>query len=187
MIAIESKFIGDFKIGDNISYNLNVVEVLYDKFDDSEADDRRLLCKPIVMLLASVTEAVLYDFHKRVKTFTIEGVKNLTVDAIDHIRLAKIDDFAKYIDSARKQKLFGDADSAFYGRMHDVRNLRNRIHIQNEKKYLPRDEFNAFTLEAKILAEQVAEKTLKVLASNFARDHDHVAVFWLPWEAHFPA
>jgi hypothetical protein len=186
MITIESKFIGDFKLGDNICHNLNVAEVLYDKFEDSDADDRRLLCKPIIVLLASIVEAVLYDFHKRVKTLTIEGVKNLTADAIDYIRFAEIDDFAKYIDSARKQKLFGHADKALYERMHDVRKLRNRVHIQNEKKYVPRDEYDAFTLEAKLLTEQVVEKTLRTLATNFARDHDYVSEFVLPWNAHFP-
>jgi hypothetical protein len=59
MVTIESKFIGDFKLGDNICYNLNVAEVLFDKFEDSDADDRRLLCKPIIVLLASILEAVL--------------------------------------------------------------------------------------------------------------------------------
>jgi len=186
MVTIESKFIGDFKLGDNICHNLKIADVLYDRFEDSDADDRRLLCKPIIVLLASVIEAVLYDFHKRVKTFTIEGVKNLTVDAIDYIRLAAIDDFAKYIDSAKKQKLFGGADSPFYVQMHDIRKLRNRVHIQNERKYTPRDEFNAFTIEAKVLTERVLEKTLTTLAANFARDQDFVEDFILPWNAHFP-
>ena len=185
MVTVESSFIGDFKLGDNICHNLSIAEVLYDTFEQSDDHDRRLLCKPIIVLLASIVEAVLHDFHKPVKTFTIEGVKNLTADAIDYIRLAEIDDFAKYIDSAKKQKLFGEADKAFYERMHDVRKLRNRVHIQNEKKYTPRNEYDAFTPEAKLLTEQVLEKTLRTLAANFARDHDYVAEFVLPWNAHF--
>jgi hypothetical protein len=185
MIAIESKFIGNFKLGDNVCYNLDIISVLYNRFEGSKPSDRLLLCKPIVLILASIVEAVLYDFHKRVRTFTVEGVKNLALDAVNHIRLASIDDFAKYIDSARKQRLFGDADMTFYERMHDLRKLRNRIHIQNENTYAPRDESDAFDIEAKVLAEQVVEKTIRVLASNFARDHDYVAEFRLPWSSHF--
>jgi hypothetical protein len=186
MVTIESKLIGDFKIGDNINYNLEVLALLYDRFNSGNQQQRRLLCKPIIVLLASIVEAVLYDFHKRVKLFTIEGVQNLAAEAINHIRAAKIDDFAKYIDSAKKQKLFGEANIAFYERMHDVRRLRNRIHIQNEKNDHPRDERDVFTADKKVLAEQVLEKTLRVLASDFARDKDHVAAFRLPWNAHYP-
>jgi len=185
MVTIESKFIGDFKVGDNI-YNLELLALLYDCFSGGNQQQQRLLCKPIIVLLASIVEAVLYDFHKRVKLFTIEGVQNLAAEAINHIRATKIDDFAKYIDSAKKQKLFGKANAAFYERMHDIRRLRNRIHIHNDKNDPPRDERNAFTIDNKVLAEQVLEKTLRVLASDFARDKDHVAHFRLPWNAHFP-
>jgi hypothetical protein len=186
MVTIESKFIGDFKIGDNVNYNFEILALLYERFNSGNQQQRRLLCKPIIILLASILEAVLYDFHKRVKLFTIEGVQNLAADAINNIRAAKIDDFAKYIDSAKKQKLFGKANAAFYERMHDVRRIRNRIHIQNEKNELPRDDRDAFTPDQKVLAEQVVEKTLRVLASDFARDKDYVAAFKLPWNAHYP-
>jgi len=185
MVTIQSKFIGDFKLGDNVCYNLDVVGVLYRRFNLAEGAERRLLCKPIIVLLASVVEAALYDFHKRVKLFTVEGVKNLTTETINYIRGAKIDDFAKYIDSAKRQKLFGSADDEFYEKMHDLRKLRNRIHIQNEKNAAPRDERNAFTPEAKRRAEQVVEKTLKTLSAKFSRDHDQVGDFILPWTAHF--
>ena len=66
MVTIESKFIGDFKIGDNINCNLEILALLYDRFNGGDQQQRRLLCKPIVVLLASIVEAVLYDFHKRV-------------------------------------------------------------------------------------------------------------------------
>jgi hypothetical protein len=187
MVTIESKFIGDFKLGDNINRNLEILELLYNQFDGSDDDDRRLLCKPIILLLASIVEAVLYDLHTRIKLFTREGVQNLTTSAINYIRLAKIDDFAKYIDSAKKHNLFDDADKSFYEQMHEIRRLRNRIHIQNEKKDLPRDEYQAFTTDKKRLTERVLEKTLLTLADKFSRDQDHVESFSLPWDTHFPA
>jgi hypothetical protein len=80
MVTIESKFIGDFKVGDNINYNLEVLAVLYNRFNNAGPAQRRLLCKPIIILLAAIVEAALYDFHKRVKFFTIEGAANLTAE-----------------------------------------------------------------------------------------------------------
>jgi hypothetical protein len=186
MVKIKSKFIGDFKIGDNINYNLEILALLYDRFNNGDQKQRRLLCKPIIVLLASILEAALYDFHKRVRLFTFEGVQNLTVETINYIRASKIDDFEKYIESSKKQKLFGKSNEAFYERMHDVRRLRNRIHIQNKKNELPRDDRDVFTSPKKVLTEQVLEKTLRVLASDFARDKDYVAEFTLPWNAHYP-
>jgi len=74
MITIESKFIGDFKIGDNINHNLKILEVMYKRYAEADDAEKRLLCKPIVVLLVSLIDAVFYDLHTRIKTFTREGV-----------------------------------------------------------------------------------------------------------------
>ncbi len=70
MITIESKFIGDFKIGDNINHNLKILEVMYKRYAEADDAEKRLLCKPIVVLLVSLIDAVFYDLHTRIKTFT---------------------------------------------------------------------------------------------------------------------
>jgi hypothetical protein len=79
-----------------------------------------LLCKPIILLLVSIIEAVLHDLHRRIKTFTIEGVQNLATSAGDYIRLKKIDEFEKYIASAKKHDLFNLADSGFYQQLDEL-------------------------------------------------------------------
>jgi hypothetical protein len=44
VVSIQSKFIGDFKIGDNIVYNLKVLALLYEQYNAAGAANRRLLC-----------------------------------------------------------------------------------------------------------------------------------------------
>jgi hypothetical protein len=56
MFSIQSTFIGDFKLGDNIAYNLDVLEVLYERFEAADADEKRLLCKPITVLLVGTSK-----------------------------------------------------------------------------------------------------------------------------------
>jgi hypothetical protein len=188
MVTIESKFIGDFKIGDNIVYNLNILALLYNQFNASDAEKRRLLCKPIIVSLGSIVEASLHDLHTRIRTFTIEGVRNVQLAAIEQIRnMEKLDDFGKYINAAKTHDLFDAADTAFYDDLGTLRKLRNRVHIQNTKRILERDEYQVYTPARKVLSERVTEKTLRTLATKFARDQDHVDQLRLPWNAHFPA
>jgi hypothetical protein len=66
VFAIKSKFIGNFKLGDNIVHNLNVLGLLYRVYANEDNDGKRLLCKPIILLLVSIIEAVLHDLHHRI-------------------------------------------------------------------------------------------------------------------------
>jgi hypothetical protein len=186
MVTIKSKFMGDFKVGDNINHNLDVLGLLYRHYGEADEKEKRLLCKPIILLLVSIIEAVLYDLHMRIKVFTVEGVKNLTASAADYIRLKKIDEFEKYIASAKKHDLFDSVDSGFYQQLDNLRKLRNRIHIQNTKNDFERNEYDAFNSDRKEMAEKALEKTLRTMDKKFAREHDHVDEFKLPWDAHFP-
>jgi hypothetical protein len=161
-------------------------KLLYRHYAEADERERRLLCKPIILLLVSIIEAVLHDLHTRIKTFTIEGVQNLATSAGDYIRLKKIDEFEKYIASAKKHDLFNLADSGFYQQLDELRRLRNRIHIQNTRNDFERNECDAFNDDRKVLAEKALEKTMRTMAEKFTRIHDHVDEFKLPWDAHFP-
>jgi hypothetical protein len=187
MVIIQSKFIGDFVIGDNIVQNLKILALLYEQFNNGGAVNKRLLCKPIIVSLGSIVEASLHDLHTRIRTFTIEGVRNITASAAKEIReRTRLDDFGKYINAARTHDLFDEADSGFYANLETLRLLRNRVHIQNTRdETLAAKEYNVFTTAQKDLAEQVTEKTLRTLSTKFARDHDHVAELRLPWNAYF--
>ena len=75
MFRIRSNFIGNFKTGDNVNYGLRVLSLLYKHFSSSTEYEQMLLCKPIILLLVSIIEAVLHDFHVRMRDYTIEGVE----------------------------------------------------------------------------------------------------------------
>jgi hypothetical protein len=146
-----------------------------------------LLCKPVVILLVSLIDAVFYDLHTRIKTFTGEGVGKIIASSIAYIRTQKkLDDFGKYIASAKKHGLIEPPNDKLYDDLDELRKLRNRIHIQNTKNYPPRNEFDAFTEDKKLLAEKAVEKTLRIMANKYARKLDYVDNFNLPWVPHFP-
>ncbi|MGO8843398.1 MAG: hypothetical protein ACLQF1_20420 [Methyloceanibacter sp.] len=188
MFEIDSGFIGNFKLGDNINHNLAIMRLFYEQFDRVTNYEKRLLCKPIILLQVSIIEAVLYDLHTRIRMFTWEGVRNLTTEAINHVRASHIDKLDKYIASARRHDFFELADSDYYDRLEELRRLRNRIHIQNEKRHFEADEWHAFNEQRKVQAERALEKTMRTMASKFMRPpHTHyVGVFELPWVEHFP-
>jgi hypothetical protein len=186
MFTIESKFIGNFKLGDNIAYNFKIITLLYEVYEVADESEKRLLCKPCIVFLASIAEAVLHDLRMRIKLFTVEGVKNVSSSVIQTVRLKKIDDFKKYIESARARNLFDQADKEFYDRLDDLRRLRNRIHMQNKDGDFEPDEFNAFSPDRMGLAEQVVDKLLRTMERKYARNHDYVEKFELPWHAHYP-
>jgi len=105
-----------------------------------------------------------------------------------YVRSKKIDEFAKYIASAKKHDLFEASDTSFYEALDSLRKLRNRIHIQNPKNYFEPDDRNAFTLKRQITSEKVLEKVMKTMATKYSRDRDRygcVADFKIPWNEHF--
>src|SRR5689334_17407863 len=139
MVTIKSNFMGNFKLGDNICFNLAILKTLYDLRAAGTAVQKRHLQKPITVMNVSIIEAVLYDLHLRVKTFTSEGVANLQATVIEYIRGKKIDELERYIASAKKHDLFDQGDSGFYEALDDLRKIRNRVHIQNTKKHFEAD------------------------------------------------
>ncbi len=188
MFTIKCNFLAIFKIGDNINHNLIILKLLYDFYKKGNDIQKNLLCKPIIILLVSIIEAILYDFHVRIVNNTREGVKNLAESVINYIRGKQLEDLEKYISSAKKHDLFDVNDTIFYERMDNLRKLRNRIHIQNKKGDFEPDELQAFNEKRKILAEKVLEKTLKTMAAKYPRNFEvarYVDDFQLPWGEYF--
>jgi hypothetical protein len=186
MFTVSSGFIGNFKLVENINYNLSVLALLYHHYDREDGDRKRLLNKPIIVLLVSIIEAVLHDYHTRIRAFTREGVANLAQSVIDYIGAKQIDELEKYIASARKHNLFGK-DPDFYEILDELRRLRNRVHIQNTKEDFEPSDRHAFSDRRKTAAEVALEKTLKIMAAKYPRtDNPHnVADFNLPWSEYY--
>ncbi|MFA5792173.1 MAG: hypothetical protein WC884_04035 [Candidatus Paceibacterota bacterium] len=189
MFKIKNDFIGEFKIGDNINHNLRILSLLYNYFSVATEQEKLLLCKPITLILASIIEAILFDFHKRIKTFTLEGVPSLLDSVVEYVKGNKIDRLGKYIKCAKDHDFFEMKDTKFYDFLYEIKNVRNRIHIQDEKKDLESDEYQVFTEKRKIIAEMLVEKIIKVMNEKHQRKNvkvtEYVDDFELPWEEHF--
>jgi hypothetical protein len=184
MFTISSGFIAVFKTGDNINHNLRILKVLYAQYEKGSPDEKRLLCKPIVVIQISIIEAALQDFHVRCSKFTWERVTNLAEGVASYIRGKKINKLSQYVQSAKKHDLFGNANGQLYDELELLSKLRNRVHIQNENKDLEPDDWNAFTSQRKLLAERVLEQVIKTLSKKYPRP-EHVAGFVkdfeIPW------
>jgi hypothetical protein len=50
--------------------------VLYEQFAFATAEHRRLLCKPIIVFIATITEALLHDFQVRCTRSVWEKIEN---------------------------------------------------------------------------------------------------------------
>jgi hypothetical protein len=138
----------------------------------------------------SIIEAVLHDFHIRIRTFTWEGVINLPPSISEYVQsLRRIDEMAKYVASAKKHDFFDAADQRFYDQLDELRRIRNRVHIQNLRGDFEPNDYTAFNERRKVLAEKVLEKTMKVMIKKYPREQrlqGHVADFICPWAEHFP-
>jgi hypothetical protein len=174
MFTVPSGFIAVFKTGDNINHNLRILKLLYAQYEEATAGDRQLLCKPITIILISIIEAALQDFHFRCSKFTWEKVTNLADGVASIIRGKKLSKLSHYIQSAKKHGLFGEIDGEFYDTLELLSKLRNRVHIQNENNDLEPDEWNAFTPQR--LAERSLEQVIKILAAKYPRP-EHIAGF----------
>ena len=182
MVTISSGFIGDFKLGDNIVHNLAILRELYASQKSGTAKQRNLLRKPIILLLASIAEAVLYDLYLRINSFTSEGVANVSDAVLEEIRTKTIDEFAKYIDNAKSNSLLG-SDNAIYDALTELRKLRNRIHIQNTRAHFEPDDLKAFNAARQADAEKTLENLLKRMQQYYSRTAALKCVddFVLPW------
>ena len=186
MVVINSSFIGDFKLGDNINHNLTVLAALYAARDSTQnGAHRRALCKPICVTAISIIEAVLHDLHHKARSFTKEGVPSLVQSVLYRIRTKQIDKLDHLIVSVRKDDLLG-VEPEFYEELDYLRQVRNRLHIQNVPPRLDRDEHQVFTPEVVVRAEVALERVMRIMEERYQRPdgNNYVEAFRLPWDAH---
>jgi hypothetical protein len=139
----------------------------------------------MIVTIVSIAEAMLYDFIARIQSR--EWVSTLPSETIADIKSKTYGQLTRLIDGARKHALF-EADSEFYQSLDDLRKLRNRVHIQNEKDHFERNEATAYSAERL----QVAERALELIAKTLADKHPRgpstrgfVKDFEFPWEEHY--
>lgn len=187
MFTVKSGFIGEFKHGDNINYNLQILQVLYKTYNNLLQSDAKKLHKPIIILIVAIIESVIYDLFFRMKHHTAEGVNNIPQKMICNVQNKQYKTFSNKIDLCKKYDVFS-LNPKGYEVMNKLKDLRNRIHIQNEKNDKPKNECNAFTSENKEYAEVVCELILKDSYQKFRRAENLHCVddFQCPWKEKFP-
>ena len=185
MITISSNFMGNFKLGDNINHNLKILRKLYSVQETGTPDQQMLMRKPIIVLIASIAEALLFDLYLKVEHFTIEGVPSIPAEVLEEIRTKTIDQFAKYIDNAKSKSLLG-SDTDIYDKLHKLRKLRNRIHIQNSKNHFEPDDEVAYSSARQTVAEKTLEYLMKLMERDYTREgvEGFVGDCILPWDDH---
>lgn len=184
---ITSCFINDFVLGDNINYNLEVLGLLYKYYGRADGIEKKLLRKPITVLIITIIEAVLYDFVVRIKRNVREGVEGLGEVAINSVRSKNYNKFRQYVEVAEKYNFFESQNGRIYRHLKGLSKLRNRLHIQNFYKDFDDHERDVFTDSRMEAAEKSLEFILKKMVLLHPRPSDKKFVndFSIPWGEHF--
>ena len=155
-------FIWDFKVGDNIKYNLNVLYNLIDDYNNSGKDYK----KPISIIAVSVIEAIMIDFLYRLYKGTYhfpdnlrhleseikEKLNNETIRSelviLDgqkyYVSALKNFNFTPMVRVYKKLTLLGN-NKEIYENLLSLAHLRNRIHITNYFNNFEKDEHDTFS------------------------------------------
>ena len=154
---------------DNVNYNFDIITLLY-KARKENQNDRRLN-KPLLVLLVSVIECMLYDFVVRIQTHTNDLIPNLPTTIIYYFRgIRETDELKVIIEKVRAQNLLrASGNDSIYDDLEVLRKVRNRVHIQNKYHLLERDESDVFTNTRIQLVEQVLERVCGVLCNVYPR------------------
>lgn len=137
---IVCKFIGDFKVGDNIARNARVLCKL------SELNEDGAFNKLMLIQAGSIIEAALSEIVFRAQNFNLEGVPNISEADRAAIAKKEIERFKTLIDVMKKYKILDGLGADVYNELDTLRKYRNRVHIQNDTEVegVPRDEGRAF-------------------------------------------
>jgi len=140
-VQIPCNFIGQFKVGDNLRYNCDLLCALAASNVDNSFN------KMIVLQTGSIIEAALIEIIFRAQNYNVEGVPNIAAGDRQKIEELKIDKFAVAIDVLRKYGVLNGVRENVYDDLHRLRKYRNKVHIQDDVKIegAPRDEEDLFT------------------------------------------
>lgn len=181
-------FIWDFKISDNIIYNLNVLFDLIDDYNNSNKDYK----KPISIISVSIIEAILVDFlyrlYKGTKHFPCilksreliiknklekETIRRnfIGIDDEEHIySVLKNFSFSSMIVVYKELSLIGD-DEIIYEFLNQLSYFRNRVHINNYHNNFEKDENITFS-------EKRIQKTVNFMIFIFNYFNDNYSRPW---------
>jgi hypothetical protein len=159
-------FVWDFKHGDNIMYNFEVLRSLY--FAKAADPKPSLLNKPITISVVSILEAILVDFLSRIDAATAHlpqgidagKIKDMKAEIEKKKQPVKVEDdifgehifmkrkmynYNKIVKIFQKYEVFGDKNDEIYKKLSMFGDMRNRVHIENYHRNFEDREEHVFT------------------------------------------
>lgn len=166
--TITCRFIGDFKVGDNLVLNADALCKL------SAANEDGVFNKLMVIEAGSIVEASLHEIIYRAQNFTKEGVPNISKEDRDELATKTVELFNNIINIMRKYKILDGLGAGIYYELHNLRRYRNKVHIQTDVDIIgvSRDEDRAFSTETVSWALEFAVRVLRHLNDKFSRPKD---------------
>lgn len=163
--TIKCNFIGDFKVGDNILANSEALCRL------SSTNEGNTFNKLMTVQAGSIVEAALDQIIYRAQNYTTEGIPNIPADVLKKIRDTEIERFNNIIQAMKTHRLLDSLGATIYNDLHQLRELRNRVHIQFDDKPrgLGRNDHDAFTDKNVAWALALCINILKHLSEKFPR------------------
>ncbi len=174
-------FFWNYKRMDNANYNFLVLELICSAKKDQGNDI--LFNKPIILIIMSIVECILFDFIKRVNEHSNEVIPDLNQSAIEKIKSKTLEKLHHIVDQARKHNLL--LSDSLYFDLDDLRSRRNRIHIQNDGQF-DKNEYKIWTNAAVQKAGEALENICQVLCYTYPRPQKVVPPMidfprpWLP-------
>ncbi len=182
-------FIWNFKHGDNIMYNFEILSALYKASDNTT--NRNILNKPITITIVSIVEAILIDFLARIDQATHHlpgGVDRETLEKIkveiekkkkpetvedklgERIYLRrKMYHYNEIIKILKKYEFFGKKDDVIYEQLTRFGEMRNRVHIENYYQNFEEREHRVFTSQRLNKLEGVLSILWKKMLTDYKR------------------
>lgn len=164
-VQIPCNFVGQFKVGDNLRYNCDLLCALV--ASNAESDFNKM----IVLQAGSILEAALIQIIFRAQNYNQEGVPNIAAADRQKIEDLKIDKFAVAIDVLKKYHVLDGVRESVYDDLHRLRKHRNKVHIQEDVKIdgAPRDEEELFTDILVAWSTALNREVLQFLSHHLSR------------------
>ena len=183
MRELNSNFIFEFKAGDNICYNFEILKQLYEAKSKLPKNKKALFNKPIIIIIVSIIEAIFKDFYERIRS-TNELIDILSSDTLKYFESKDLRTFESLIIAFKKHNIL-DVEPFFYDYLDFLRKVRNRVHIKLNKGDLAPDDRNVFNERILEKSEIICETVITKMDMSYCRNillHHYVDSFYIPWE-----
>lgn len=162
---ISCRFIGEFKVGDNLVRNAEALCHL------STSNKDGVFNKLMVIQSGCIVEAALDQIVYRAQNFNREGVPNISEEDRKKIEATQIDRLNNLLQAMKKYKVLDGMGEGIYAELDDMREYRNKVHIQSDLKIkgASRDEDRAFSDKVVSWSLDLCIRVLKHLNERYAR------------------